>query len=246
MPVNSDSVSCSPLFEIRESQNPNASINQYGNGERAATAAKNNNMPHIPGTQPGPPFHISSVTKINLEPQNPAPFVPSQSGPQLVPSNFNLSADNNEMDISPDTASVDQPSPATTTNSQSQQSRGGSTSHSSYSPGQGIEHLPYRPSPRMSNRVPLPHTTSPNNTTNTNANFFPPSDDMFSAYVTGNPGSMNGADNGFLMGPEWELAGMGPGTGMTPMSDGGWNQLLESVNLGWDGMGPPHDAPPGR
>lgn len=56
---------------------------------------------------------------------------------------------------------------------------------------------------------------------------------------------MNGDSmgNGFLMTNDWDMSAMGTGnTGMTPMSDAHWNQMLESVDLGWDSMGPPHGA----
>jgi hypothetical protein len=38
---------------------------------------------------------------------------------------------------------------------------------------------------------------------------------------------------------DWEISN-GGGTGMTPISDGGWNQILDNINLGWDSIGPPH------
>jgi hypothetical protein len=49
----------------------------------------------------------------------------------------------------------------------------------------------------------------------------------------------------YLMSNEWDYTlGMGSGgqTGMTPppMSDGSWNQMLESVGLGWEGGMAPH------
>lgn len=148
--------------------------------------------------------------------------------------------DENEMDVSPD-ASVDQPSPSTSNS----QSRGGSGSHSSYSPGnqQGdIQNMAFRNSPKgMAGQMPLPHTTS----ANANANFFSSSEDMFPVPSLYNPpGIINGdaLSNGIMMGNEWDMAGMGQGTGMTPMSEGSWNQMLESINLGWGSVGPPHGS----
>jgi hypothetical protein len=49
-------------------------------------------------------------------------------------------------------------------------------------------------------------------------------------------------NQGFLMGNDWEYGAMAAGTGMTPMSDGSWNQMLESVTMGWDAVGPPHPS----
>ncbi|KAF2472004.1 uncharacterized protein BDR25DRAFT_342046 [Lindgomyces ingoldianus] len=257
IPVNTDSVSCSPIFEIRESQSANAPMNQF----TGASATVQNNGASAPynDNSPGPPFHDSNIP-LNMKPQ-PTPFVPSQGGPQMdlpsrdrpsnpdrfAPNGIALSSngfnvdDGIEMDTSPD-ANADQPSPSTTTS----QSRGGSTSHTSYSPGQqdDNQNIPYRASPSgLKNQIPLPHSTGANNSA-----FFPASEDMFSASLfshTVNPLSNDPISNGFMVGNEWGMpAGMGTGTGMTPISEGGWNQMLESINLGWDSMGPPHGNPP--
>jgi hypothetical protein len=87
--------------------------------------------------------------------------------------------------------------------------------------------------------MPLPQSTA----ANANSTFFP-ADNLFPQYfhnnqeVPGDPFSQ-----GFL-GNEWDMSAMGTGTGagtgMTPMSEGSWNQMLESINLGWDSLGPPH------
>lgn len=42
---------------------------------------------------------------------------------------------------------------------------------------------------------------------------------------------------GFLAGNEWEFTAMNAGTGLTPVADGTWDSLLESVAMGWDGLG---------
>jgi hypothetical protein len=46
-------------------------------------------------------------------------------------------------------------------------------------------------------------------------------------------------NQGFLMGNDWEYGVGNVGTGMTPMSEGSWNHMLESVTMGWDGVGVP-------
>jgi hypothetical protein len=49
-----------------------------------------------------------------------------------------------------------------------------------------------------------------------------------------------------ILGNDWSgmgSLGMGDGTGMTPMSEGAWNNMLESMNMGWDSVGPPHGEP---
>lgn len=214
------------------------------------------------GNSPGPPFHVANSATLNMETQPTTGFVPSQRGKQMelpsrdrasdtsgfTPSGLTLSSngfplnDNNEMDTSPDGANNDRPSPSTTTS----QSRGGSTSHTSYSPGQQQEdrqQIPFLTSPKdLSGQIPLPHST----TVDGHASFFPTSDDMFSALYgqSHNQMSNESLNNGFLMGNDWGVPTMDGGTGMTPMSEGSWNQMLESINLGLDSLGPPHGNNP--
>jgi hypothetical protein len=161
--------------------------------------------------------------------------------------------DSNQMDMSPD-GNADGHSPATSNSRTASNSGGGSTSHSSYSPGRNADYIPYRPSPRMANQVPLTRQQvqaqkqaqpSPSTTTNnmvdmnTTANFFTPNEDMFTG-IYGDTGNLGGGgaplDNGFMMGGDWDMGGgmnVGTGTGMTPE----WNQMLDSINMNWDGMG---------
>jgi hypothetical protein len=185
------------------------------------------------------------------------PQVSAQSGlgastsQDFTPASFTFH-DDNEMDLSGSSndRSADHPSPATL----SSQSRGGSTSHSSYSPGTSDQqhHLPYRASPKpgfnqisgISARAPAAAVAFPvfeaglapvSTSANTN------SVEMFSTTfsTTGMP-SDESFNHGFLMGNDWEYGALNaPGTGMTPMSDGSWNQMLESVTMGWDGGGVP-------
>lgn len=157
----------------------------------------------------------------------------STASQEFAPGGFNFH-DGNEMDVSGDRI-LDHPSPATI----SSQSRGGSTSQSSYSPGQPNEHhLPYRASPKMPpGRMQTPAMG--------NATVFPGFDvsgsDLFrNSYETS--GNLNDAsyNAGFMVGNEWEYNAMNTGTGMTPMADGTWDSMLESVTMGWDGSAPPH------
>ncbi|KAJ4367391.1 hypothetical protein N0V83_006973 [Neocucurbitaria cava] len=236
IPVNSDAVQCSPLIEIRESQNPSAAINTFGNGDGIASAAGSAHQ--FPSNAPGPPFHVSSINSVDLNAQTPG-FLPSQSrsasNREFPPSGFAF-PESNDMDMSGD-RSVDQPSPATL----SSQSRGGSTSHSSYSPGQQNEHhLPYRASPKMplgqmqnSSGGMGPATVFPG---------FSSSGEMY-ANTFSSSGNMNddGFQQEFLVGNGWEFTAMNAGTGMTPMADvSTWDSMLESVTMGWDTLGPPH------
>ncbi|KAF2731163.1 hypothetical protein EJ04DRAFT_584067 [Polyplosphaeria fusca] len=239
VPINTDSVACSPIFEIRETQSATAPINQFANANAPAQASGS----QFTGNTPGPPFHVSDVSAINMETQKSA-FIPSQSGAQMelpsrersvdnsrfAPGRITVSyslSDGNEMDTS-----GDQPSPSTTTT----QSRGGSTSHTSYSPAQQQDDasLRFGASPKnLPNQIPLPHSTGSNT-----SNFFPTSEDMFSSLYT-QPAQLG--NDGFIMN-DWDMSAMSGGTGMTPMSEGGWNQMLESINLGWNDLGVPHNS----
>jgi hypothetical protein len=280
VPVNTDAVSCTPIFEIRETQSANATINTFGNTSfntnhptYQAQVPSNTNMRDTQYSQPtpGPPFHISNVNSINLNTRN-ASYMPPQVSAQaglgsatnqdFTPAGFTF-MDDTEMDLS-GTGGQDQPSPATI----SSQSRGGSTSHSSYSPGTNEHNLPYRASPKPgTNSLPLQPTNSfppfrstnmettaptPNHNTNPPHISYPPTTnstrnvdtnggmDMFSTTfsTTGNTGD-EAFSHGFLMGNEWEFGQ----TGLTPppMSDGNWNQMLESVTMGWDANGAPQN-----
>tara|TARA_R110002003_G_scaffold28_19_gene1685 strand:+ start:2919 stop:3740 length:822 start_codon:yes stop_codon:yes gene_type:complete len=256
IPANTDSVSCSPIFEIRETQNPSASINTFGNANLNPAGYSTNSVPKVgvrdtqySNNTPGPPFHLSNVNSINISTHN-AQYLPPQISAQaglgtatsqdFTPASFTFH-DGNEMDLSGD-RSVDQPSPATI----SSNSRGGSTSHSSYSPGQQTEHhLPYRASPKPGfGHIPASGGTAAfpgfsQSATSTSTG----GADMFSNTFsnTGLPPDES-FNQGFLMGNDWEYGALNAGTGMTPMSDGSWNQMLESVTMGWDGggVGGPH------
>ncbi|KAH3918240.1 hypothetical protein HBI56_143370 [Parastagonospora nodorum] len=241
IPVNTDGVSCSPIFEIRETQNPNAPINTFGNtnfntNDPSYQATLNGNLRGTQYSNPAAqaPFHISNINSINLNNAQNAPYIPPQqvsTTQDFTPAGFTF-PDDTEMDLSGSgsRSQQDQPSPATI----STQSRGGSTSHSSYSPGTNEHSLPYRSSPNP-NSKPLPLQPT---------NSFPPLQDfdassggldMFStAFSTNGVAGDEAFNHGFLVGSDWDYT---QGTGMTPMSDGGWNQMLESVTMGWSEHG---------
>jgi hypothetical protein len=130
-----------------------------------------------------------------------------------------------EMDLS----TGDQASPSTINS----QSLGGSASQSSYSPGQANEHnLAYRPSPGTTSRT-LPVSQHTQATRSGGFGGFGGSGDMpMSAYTAAD--AIEGTyDNSY----DWEFSAMGSGSGMTPMSEGSWNQLVENVTMGWDVTG---------
>ena len=124
IPVNSDPVGCSSIYEIRETQAQNAPINTYANSR----AGSSNAAPQSSR------FGTTSGSGIELKPQA-APFLPMRNNHDLqqdfsphrgaVPgaSTFIF----NEPSVNDVDMSNDQPSPSTINS----QSRGGSTSHSS-------------------------------------------------------------------------------------------------------------------
>lgn len=218
-------------------------VNTFGNVANSQTSRT-----QYSNNAPAPPFHLHNINSIDMNTQT-GQYLQSQhlaaaasmsrgqpTGSQdFTPGGFNF-PDGIEMDMSGD-RSVDQPSPATI----SSQSRGGSTSQSSYSPGQGTErHLPYRASPKLPpGRMQTPAMG--------NATVFPgfntTSSDMFTNSFS-TSGNMNepAYHEGFLAGNEWEFTAMNAGTGMTPLADGTWDSMLESVTMGWDTSGLPHDG----
>lgn len=188
---------------------------------------------------------MASIGSVDISPQ-PTGFMTTQpsSGAQVGSVNslggqeYSQAGfafpDGSEMDITGDKM-VDQPSPATV----SSQSRGGSTSQSSYSPGNfNDHHLPYRASPTL-------RTGHMTGVTTGNASVFANYDG--SAKIFSNGFSVSGnADRSvygeeFLVNSDWEFSAMTAGTGMTPMNDGTWDSMLESVTMGWDTNGTPGD-----
>lgn len=254
IPVNSDPVGCSSIYEIRETQSQNAPINQFANSRAGST----HGVPQFSNNNQQPPAFGASNGGIEIAPQ-PAPFVPLRNLSDInqdfsphrgsVPgastfifNEISSNNNNNDMDLS-----GDQASPSTVAS----QSRGGSTSHSSYSPGQQTEHhLPYRASPRFTpSQMSQAQTQAQNTTAASMASLYPGSnstDIPMSAYPS--DAINNGAyDNGF----DWEFSNMNSGMSMgnemdAAITPGTWNSMLESVMesvpLGWDVMGTPHGA----
>lgn len=240
--INRDAVGCSPIFTIRETQNPNTPTNQFNNSNPVSGSATT-------GENAGPPFHLANVVlDMNIQDTvyNSQPFGQRGNVPQAnsVGSNeFDSTAFNfhhvNEMDISTD-RSFDQPSPSTINS----QSKGGSTSQSSYSPGQPIEHhLPYRASPKpMSGQLHASQATA-----RTSYQCFSSSEATLASNI-----SISGNTNGFSsnsnfsvgMGSDWDFGTIDASTGIAPMSDGAWEQMFQNPNMNWEGTELPHEESP--
>lgn len=155
------------------------------------------------------------------------------TGSNEFTSGWFVAQDGNEMDLSGGEKGFDDGSPVTI----SSQSRGGSTSQSSYSPGQQNErHMPYRASPK----VPY-------------SNLAPNGSTVFSGFVSTNEAfSMNnfdtsgdmgstGYNDGLIMGNEWDYAALNAGSGLSAMADASWESMLESVTTGWESVSQVHD-----
>ncbi|KAF1831864.1 binuclear zinc transcription factor [Decorospora gaudefroyi] len=235
-----ESVGCVLLINISESQNPTAPINTFGNGNPIPNAPTHSTQ--YTNNTPGPPFHLDNINSIDMNAQQAA-FLPSQLAsngdiPSTTSHDFTPAAfafqDGNEMDLSGGDRGVDRASPATI----SSQSRGGSTSQSSYSPGQQNErHLPYRASPKM------PYYSQAPGTTSTFPGFATTSELLAGETFNTSTAMDNDAfHDGLMMGNEWEYAALNTGTGLTPMADVSWDSMLESVTMGWDSVGPSRDS----
>ncbi|KAF2202709.1 hypothetical protein GQ43DRAFT_368576 [Delitschia confertaspora ATCC 74209] len=256
IPVNTDSVSCSPMFELRESQSATAAVNTFGNGNPIVPS---NAPPQYTGNSAGPPFHLTSITTVNMQTQPTYPYArlhqnvsldlpqrqrATPNGIHSIPGEARQN--DSEMDLSSDTNGSQ-----ATPSSLNSQSRGGSTPHNSYSPSQQQDdpqnqhlHNVGKAPANMSqpSQMPLPCSSAPN----MNENFFSSTTEMFPETFYNNPASTSPNDpipGNFMTGNEWDMSGgLGAGTGMAPMSEGSWNQMLESIHMGWDAVGSPHDG----
>ena len=187
------------------------------------------------------PFHIHNIDGIDVNPQN-TNFLHSE-----LPTNLNNAAhhpvsssvftffDATEMEF-PEHRTTGQASPAT----QTSQSRGGSTSQSSYSPGGGPRpSIPIHASPKLSHpqesvisgATMCEGLTATTTTHGLFANSVATSGDNEAPY-----------QQGFLADNEWALTAMSEATGLTPGADNTWDSLLEGVTMGWDGVGPLPDG----
>jgi hypothetical protein len=228
-------------------------MNTYGGGNPTL-----HNQGLFSGSSPGPPFHVAS--SVSLEAQQSYPFgarqpevpnpqdVPAEAGARQESTATAMETTGNEadMDTSPD--GQDHPTPSTLNS----QSRGASTSHTSYSPSRSFEDpkpLQYRPSPKAAgsmsqSQTAFSHTTTPNSTTNyfTSTTQDPFGTNFFGGSVP--PPQTGPSNDGFLMNNDWDMPTcLGTNTGMTPLPEGTWNQMLESINMGWDSLGPPRSQP---
>ena len=215
-------------MNISEQQNQAEPSDAIRNDNQMAESSTHNTQYAIKG--PGPPFHMSDINSLDLHIQATS-YMASQVPPQgsqptigprdLMPGGVSVQ-DGNEMDLSGGERSVDYGSPATI----SSQSRGGSTSQSSYSPGRRNEiHIPYRASPK-----------TPFATLSSGGATVLPKSVSFEAINFDSTSSMGdaGFNENLVMSNEWDYAALNTETGLPAMTDASWDAMLESVTMGWD------------
>jgi hypothetical protein len=245
MPQGVESMKCSPIFEIRDSQAASSKLNRFGGG---VPTFGNNGMskhgnPRNPETEnPGPPFHVARAnlnladdpqtqsfdylggtdsTQYNLPNRNrPGPAVGQFASSRMVTLADSLSPSASEASRSPN---MNNDQKSTRSNSYKD-----SSSHASFTPpslGDDTRHN----SLNNSNSATSPSTT--NTGTNTSNGSRVPTmadenvfsmDSNFSSFQPGFLGQPIEASDGMFtpLGAGWEMSGIeitgGTGTGLTP------------------------------
>lgn len=248
IPHNTDSVKCSPLFEIRDSQSANADINAFNKLQ--------NSRPNQPTDSPGPPFHVAQSVNLDMDTNNFDYISFNSNNSYQLPARSKLPPEPGSgppiMAISDSLtppSDMDKNSPIMTINDSNSRSNSipNSFSPSSHvTPPSDIEtyqsqqHLSSNPNTRSK---PSPMTLSNAHTpsaipTTTTIDFMSTlaMDPDFSN-LSFQPNFMNLDDaattSQFTMSSGWEMSGIEttPGTGLTPSASGemGWSQMLEGM-----------------
>jgi hypothetical protein len=251
IPVNTDSVKCSPLFEIRESQNPAAQMNRFNKPPPTTQPPQ--------GNSPGPPFHVAKPVDFDMDPagfeylnqSNTSYSLPARGG-KSVPD----PSSGTRITVIPDgltpPSDMDKNSPVSRSNSV--QNTGFSPVSHFTPPSDGGDSQHSQPQQRQQQRGGLsPMTLSSGGTSTlptpgavTNVDFINTlSMDPDFSNLAFQPSFMNFDDTstfGLSGGGGWEMSGIietgvhtgltpgATGTGMTPESGaGGWSQMLENI-----------------
>ncbi|KAK0645327.1 Tropolone cluster transcription factor tropK [Lasiodiplodia hormozganensis] len=243
VPVNTDGVGCCPVFELRESQSDAAPINTFHRGSDA-TGTKSH-LSNSTGTEPtpGPPFHLAQQVNMDTEAmpftyspkdqhvfdlpsrqRTPSAVTPRemQTGQTQFSRSFGRAERaTSDMDLSPD-GSGENPSPSNSGNSQNVAS-----SRSSYSTPSDRQSKPQRQSYGGNVAGLSVMADNGSNAPNNNFTFTTTSDDFEQLFYTSTSGV-----------GEWDMSGGAGMTGLTPMSESAWTQMLDGG--GWEGFGPGH------
>jgi hypothetical protein len=253
-----DSLKCVPIFEVRDSQSANSDLNKFG-GHSAETVKSRS-----PDT-PGPPFHVAQAN-LNLD-VDPSSFgyLSNTSGdsPQYQLPNRNRTATrpgqmgyNSRFvaladSLSPGSEEGRSPSMNNDQQSTRSSSYKDSSSHTSFTPPsmddsqQAHRQNSVQTPSTMSNSSSIQTPSAMDATNNGNAFYNFNMDASFSNFQPGFlgqtaepvPTSMFQAQSG------WEMSGIEVSSGMTPMAEQPWSQMLEGIqDWGGDLMTSQYDA----
>lgn len=232
VPANTDSVSCSPLYEIRQSQSPGAPI--------LSTNDSTGSHPPLQTTS-GSPMDFSNVTKVDYRASHLN--LPNRQRMMRRSSDVNPGHEYDpihkmDVDISPTNGSSEHhsssghPTPSTTSHK--------SSSRTSYSPHRTDEASGSQYQTGITT-APSPHTATFFTSENNFAGYSPGAQQFFAS----TPGQYT--DGSFTIPPGWDFqnghTGMTPDnrtgptaslqTGLSPLEEGGWANMLDE--FGWDG-----------
>jgi hypothetical protein len=244
MPNGVDSIKCSPIFDIRDSQAQNSKYNRFGGGVPSFgdNGLNQHGNPRKSSTEnPGPPFHVARAnlnlagedsqtqsydylggtdsTQYNLPNRNrPGPAVGQFGGTRRVTLADSLSPSASEASRSPN-MNNDQQDTSTRSNSQRD-----SSSHTSFTPPSMSDNNETRHNSLNNSNSPAPTNASANQNrvpTMTDGNVFS-MDSNFSNFQPSFLGQPIEASDGMFtpLGAGWEMSGIeitgSTSTGLTP------------------------------
>jgi hypothetical protein len=250
VPANMDSLKCSPIFEIRDSQSQNSDLNKFGGGESSSDTGKGRSS-----NTPGPPFHLAQASlNLDVDP-NSFGYLSSASGdsPQYQLPNRNRTTRPGPpmgltgrmvTSLSPGSEEGRSPNMNNDQHSTRSNSYKDSSSHTSFTPPSIDDSQQQQPrqnsvntpsSMTSASSLQTPSAIDPSN----NGNFYQ-FDTSFSNFQPGFLGqaiddNMGNIGN-YSMQSSWEMSGIEitSGSGMTPMADQPWSQMLEGIQ-DWGG-----------
>lgn len=266
IPRNTDAVSCSPIFEIRDSQNPQGHRASAPHGFGNHGLAQHSGSTFGGESAPPPYYNAGQMnmsdfaamgrggSSMDLPHRQSAGLTPGMPG---TVTSLSPASNSNEMDTTPDMSGTnDQPTPSTTA------SRQGSSSHTSYNtPPSNIDPALDKASAyatAFSTATSASSTALPLGTTTTSKavdqSFYPVAEagmdfpDMNTHFFSHDPANTASMSTGqtpatlgteeFSFPPGWDISmgGTGGGTGLSPITEPNWTSMMD----GWEGMGPPH------
>jgi hypothetical protein len=249
IPHNTDSLKCSPLFEIRDTQTASSDLNNFGNGGGLAqnSAPKNTTSTNTPG----PPFHVAQANlNLDIDPSSYGYFsnttadspqyqLPNRNRSQhRVPSFQNrvtlidsLSPPASDESRSPGNVNADQ-------NSTRSSSYKDSSSHTSFSPP-SMDDTQQTQQQQINSPSRVDSTSSFSTTPGTGMsaggeNYYNGVVNNFANFQTGL--FSNDASGILPTQTGWEMSGieLGTSSGLTPMADQPWSQMLDGIQ-DWSG-----------